>query len=93
MRTGVVYRFGDFTLARDTRQLLRGSDEVHLSPKAFDLLACLLANRHRAVPKAELQDHIWPDTFVEETGLARVIFEVRRALGDDAERPRLVRPI
>jgi DNA-binding winged helix-turn-helix (wHTH) protein len=93
MRTALVYRFGDFTLACDTRQLLRGSEEVHVSPKAFDLLSVLLANRHRAVPKAELQDHVWPSTYVEETSLARVILEVRRALGDSAERPHLVRTV
>ena len=66
----VSYRFGPFTLDYGTRQLLSDADEIHLSPKAFELLTILLANRPRAVSKAELQERLWPSTFVEETNLA-----------------------
>ena len=38
-------RFGPFTLDSDTRQLLRGDTEMHLSRKAFDLLSTLLAQQ------------------------------------------------
>ena len=89
----VVYRFGDFTLDEDTRQLLANGDEVHLSPKAFDLFAVLVANRDRAVPKTELQQRLWPSTFVEETNLASLVAEVRRALSDSAVTPRFVRTV
>ena len=60
----MVYRFGDFVVNRATRQLIADDGEVHLSPKAFDLLVLLLANRQRAVSKAELQEQLWPATFV-----------------------------
>jgi DNA-binding winged helix-turn-helix (wHTH) protein len=33
-------RFGAFTFHVDRRQLLRDGANVHLTPKAFDLLAC-----------------------------------------------------
>jgi DNA-binding winged helix-turn-helix (wHTH) protein len=87
----VTYRFGNFTLDSDTRQLLGGDAEIHLSPKAFDLLTLLVANRHRAVSKAELLEHLWPSTFVEETNLAGLVAEIRRALGDNPARPTFVR--
>jgi len=89
----VTYRFGDFSLDNDTRQLLLNGDEVHLSPKAFELLTVLLANPARAVSKAELQQHLWPSTFVEETNLAGLAAEIRRALGDTASSPRFVRTV
>jgi DNA-binding winged helix-turn-helix (wHTH) protein len=89
----VVYRFAEFTLDRDIRQLFLGTAEVHLSPKAFELLTVLLANRSRAVSKAELQEHLWPSTFVEETNLAGLVAEVRRALGDSASSPEFVRTV
>ena len=38
-------RFGVFTLDAPTRQLLSGSRPIHLSPKAFDLLALLVQQR------------------------------------------------
>ena len=89
----VVYRFGGFTLDEGTRQLMASGVEVHLSPKAFELLAMLLANRSRAVPKAELQDRLWPTTFVEETNIAGLVAEIRRALGDPASTPVFVRTV
>jgi DNA-binding winged helix-turn-helix (wHTH) protein len=89
----VLYRFGDFTLDTATRQLLSSDSEVHLSPKALDLLAALIADRSRAVSKAELMQRLWPSTFVEETNLAGLVAEIRRALHDPAPDPRLVRTV
>jgi hypothetical protein len=66
---------------------------VHLSPKAFELLAVLLANRSRAVSKAEIQQHLWPSTFVEETNVAGLVAEIRRALRDAASTPTFVRTV
>jgi DNA-binding winged helix-turn-helix (wHTH) protein len=85
------YRFGRFVLEQDGRQLLLGRDEIHLSPKAFDLLTILIANRTRALPKTELQERLWPSTFVEETNLASLVAEIRRALRDTATRPTFIR--
>lgn len=87
------HRFGEFTLDPDTRLLLSNGAEVHLSPKAFDLLTLLVANRARAVSKGELQQRLWPSTFVEETNLATLVAEIRRALRDPAAAPRFVRTI
>ena len=85
------YRFGSFTLDPRTRRLLRGADEVHLSPKAFDLLQLLIEDRSRTIPRAELHERLWPSTFVLETNLAGLVAEVRRALEDSAEDPQYVR--
>jgi DNA-binding winged helix-turn-helix (wHTH) protein len=89
----LVFRFGDFTLDLDTRQLCHGRTEVHLSPKGFALLAFLLDNRSRAVSKADLQQHLWPSTFVEETNLASLVAEIRRALGDSSSSPTFIRTV
>lgn len=90
---GVSYRFGRFVLDGGTRQLLCDGDEVHLSPKAFELLSILLANQPRAVSKAELQERLWPTTYVEETNLAGLVAEIRRALRDSATRPVFLRTV
>jgi DNA-binding winged helix-turn-helix (wHTH) protein len=89
----VVYCFGDFTLDHERRQLFLNKSELHLSPKAFELLAALLANRSRALSKEELQEHLWPSTFVEETNLAGLVAEIRRALRDSASSPVFVRTV
>jgi DNA-binding winged helix-turn-helix (wHTH) protein len=89
----VTYRFDGFILDADTRRLLRGSQEMHLSRKAFDLLLVLVENHTRAVPRAELQTHLWPSTFVLDTNLASLVKEIRRALADSADHPRFVRTV
>ena len=84
-------RFGPFSLDAATRQLLRNDREVSLSPKAFQLLSLLVANRERAMSKQELHQSLWPSTFVLETNLSSLIAEIRRALDDDTAKPQFVR--
>ncbi len=76
-------QFGEFVLDGDARELRRGSQPVHLTPKAFDLLAILVAERPRVVSKTRLQDVLWPDTFVVDANLPVLVSEIRHALGDD----------
>jgi DNA-binding winged helix-turn-helix (wHTH) protein len=92
-RPRMSVRFGRFTLDGSSRELRAGGRLVSLSPKAFDLLALLLTERPRALSKAELRDRLWPDTFVGETSLPRVIGEIRRALGDRRDEPSFVRTV
>jgi len=89
----VIVRFGGFTVDFGGRQLLRGAEEVHVGPKAFELLEALLAKRPRALSKAELQNQLWPRTFVSESSLTSVVTELRAALGDEARQPRFVRTV
>lgn len=85
--------FGRFTLDDRARQLLRDTEPVHLSPKAFDLLALLIHRRPDAVTKADIHQRLWPDTFVSDVNLAVLVTEIRTALGEDARRPAFVRTV
>ena len=91
LRRWCTYYFDPFTLDPRTRQLLREGREVHLSPKAFELLQLLIQSRTRAMSRTELQKHLWPSTFVLDTNLASLVAEIRRALGDTADDPRFLR--
>jgi DNA-binding winged helix-turn-helix (wHTH) protein len=88
---GVTYQFDAFTLDVGTRRLMRDHEEVHLSPKAFDLLLLLVENRSQAMAKGELHRRLWPSTYVTETNLAGLIVELRRALADSADQPQYIR--
>jgi DNA-binding winged helix-turn-helix (wHTH) protein len=89
----VRVRFGDCVFDSGTRELLREGRPVVLSPKAVALLAALLESRPRALGKPELHRRLWPDTFVAGSSLPRLVNEVRRAIGDAADRPRFVRTL
>ena len=75
-------RFGAFTLDVERRRLERGDQNVHLTPKAFDLLSLLVYEAPRVIPKAELHQRLWPGTFVSDATLAGLIKELRKALDD-----------
>ncbi len=85
--------FGEFVLDRRTRALMRGVDPVALSPKAYQLLETLVVSRPTALSKVDLQNRLWPDTFVVEKNLANLVSEIRRALDDTASTPRFIRTV
>lgn len=87
------HHFGGFTLDDSTREITLNEGQIHLSPKAYDLLLVLIENRSRAVSKPELLQQLWPDTYVEETNLAGLVAHLRRVLGDSADEPRFIRTI
>lgn len=84
-------RFGPFTLDLDTRQLTRDGREIHLAPKAFELLTTLVSERPKVLPKAVLQERLWPGTFVAEANLSNLVAEIREALADEARAPVFIR--
>jgi DNA-binding winged helix-turn-helix (wHTH) protein len=85
--------FGEFAVDRESQQLWRGDQEVHLVPKAFDLLELLLSERPRAVSKQRIRDRLWPRSFASESTLSSLVVDLRAALEDDARRPRYLRTV
>lgn len=77
--------FGDFTLDLRRGKLLRGSEELKLRPKSFEVLKYLVENSGRLVGKDELMGAVWPDTAVTDDSLVQCLIEVRRALGDSKQ--------
>ena len=86
-------RFGDFTFDDDRRQLEKNAEDIHLSPKEFELLKLLIDNRPNALSKAILHSDLWPDTFVSEVSLAALVARLRSALGEQARGGGIIRTI
>jgi DNA-binding winged helix-turn-helix (wHTH) protein len=83
--------FDHFVLDLDQRRLLKGGVDVHLQPKAFELLRVLVEARPKALSKQEILDAVWPGIFVSENNLATVVRDLRTALDDDAQTPHYIR--
>jgi TolB-like protein/DNA-binding winged helix-turn-helix (wHTH) protein/Tfp pilus assembly protein PilF len=79
-----IYRFDEFELDRFRRTLTRDHAPVALSPKAFELLAYLVANPGRVVTKEELIKAVWPESFVQESNLTQHVSWLRKAFADRA---------
>jgi DNA-binding winged helix-turn-helix (wHTH) protein len=84
---------GPFVVDLDGRQLLRDGSAIRLTPKAYHLLTLLVTAAPRALSKDELQQHLWPDTFVDEANLSVLAAELRAAMADDARHPSYVRTV
>ena len=86
-------RFAEFTIDSGTRQLHDGGRDVHLSPKAFDLLCLLIEAAPKVVEKADLYSRIWPNTHVVDANLNILIGEIRRAIGDSPQDAKFIRTV
>lgn len=74
-------RFGRFEIRFAERQLLADGQPTLLGARAFDVLAALVDQRDRVVPKAELLDLVWPGLVVEENNLQVQVSALRKLLG------------
>ena len=85
-----LYEFGPYRIDPSRNLLLRGSQPVPLTSKAFETLLTLVERSEQDVSKEELMRKLWPDTFVEEANLVQHISMVRKALGETPQDRRYV---
>ncbi|HXK09163.1 MAG TPA: winged helix-turn-helix domain-containing protein [Vicinamibacteria bacterium] len=81
------YRFADLVLSPARRSLRRGGHDVPLIPRYLDLLILLVERRDVALHRREIFDRVWADVVVSDGALSQAIRTLRRALGEDADRP------
>src|SRR5467141_3349214 len=67
------------------RVLLRDGQPITLPPKDLETLLVLVERAGHIVEKEELLEKVWPGVFVEESNLARHIFNLRQVLGDSPD--------
>jgi len=77
---GMRWRFGAYELDLARRELRIAGEPRQLQPQVFAVLAFLVRNRHRVVPKEEILRELWPDAVVTDASLQRAVSLARRAL-------------
>lgn len=82
-----TYRFGPFTFRPDQQVLVREEQPVQIGGRALAILAALVERPGELLTKDELVHIVWPQTHVEDGNLRVHISAIRRALGDDSDRP------
>jgi len=88
-----LYEFGEYRLDAVERLLLRGDQPIPLTPKAFDTLLVLVKHSGHLLGKDVLMKEVWSDAFVEEANLARNVWTLRRALGEDEGEHRYIETV
>jgi DNA-binding winged helix-turn-helix (wHTH) protein/tricorn protease-like protein len=88
-----LFEFGPFRLDTSERLLLRAGEPVSLTPKAFDLLVCLIEHRGHLLERERLLQMVWPDAVVEEANLSYNVSLIRKALGDGENGERYIETV
>jgi DNA-binding winged helix-turn-helix (wHTH) protein/tetratricopeptide (TPR) repeat protein len=93
MQEPVGFVFGPFRLDVRDERLWRGSDVLPLRHKTLGVLHALLARAGQLLTKEALLAEVWPETAVSVTVLTVAIRELRRVLGDQAQRPQFIETV
>jgi predicted ATPase/DNA-binding winged helix-turn-helix (wHTH) protein len=89
----VIYECGDLRVDPANRRLTRGGTEVPVEPKAFAVLLVLIARAGHLVTRDELLDAVWGHRHSTPATLNRAVALLRRAVDDDADRPRFIHTV
>ncbi|MCL2450679.1 MAG: winged helix-turn-helix domain-containing protein [Polyangiaceae bacterium] len=89
----MIFQFEDFELDESQFELRRAGETIAVPLKALELMICLVRDRHRLVTRDELCDGPWRGAVVSDSAISQVVKQARRALGDDADKPRLIRTV
>jgi two-component system KDP operon response regulator KdpE len=90
-REGVapIIQAGDITIDLIKRLVSRGGEGVHLSPREYDLLACLAEGGGKVLTHRQLLTAVWGPANVEDVQYLRVfIGHLRQKLEADPAAPR-----
>ena len=84
---------GDWSVDAATNDIWRGSERVHLEPKAVDLLLALARRANQVMSREELLAQVWSGTVVGDDVLTQAILKLRKALGDTSREPEYIQTI
>lgn len=88
-----LYEFKEFRLNVKEKILLRGDEQIPLTPKVFETLCLFVENAGRLIEKGELMEKLWGDSFVEESNLTFNIRQLRIALNDNIQNPIFIKTV
>jgi two-component system, OmpR family, KDP operon response regulator KdpE len=82
---------GDLVIDYDRRRVIRGADEIRLTPKEFELLSLLAKNADRVVTHETILKAVWGQHATEQPEhLWVLIRQLRKKLEIDPSQPRLL---
>ena len=81
-------RFADIDVDIPARRIVRGDQEIHLTPIEFRLLAVLLNNPGKVLTQRQLLNQVWGPNAVEHSHYLRIYMgHLRQKLEADPARP------
>lgn len=84
---GGSFRVGDWLIHPEVSEVVGAGGVTRLEAKPMAVLVELASRAGRVVSREDLLAAVWGDSFVTEEVLTHSVWELRRALGDDARNP------
>jgi DNA-binding response OmpR family regulator len=86
--SGPLYAAGNLTVDMDKRQVIRGKEQIPLTPTEFRLLQCLVQKRGQPVSESTLAQEVWGTHRTGDTAVVRrYVWLLRQKLEDDPAHP------
>lgn len=89
----MIHRIDRFELDTDRYELRQEGESVPLEPQVFALIAYLVTNRDRMIPKGELIEKVWNGRVVSDSAVSSRVKKARKALGDDGKAQRVIQTV
>src|SRR5262245_36927317 len=87
------FNLGEWQVEPELNIITRAGREIRLEPTVMALLVCLSERAGAVVSKDELMRQVWAERCVTDGVLTTSVWELRRALGDDARNPRFIQTV
>lgn len=87
------FRLGEWLVQPELNTIVKAGEALRLEPKVMALLLCLSERAGEVVLKESLIQRVWADRFVSDEVLTTTVFELRKALGDEAKHPRFIQTV
>ncbi|GAB3301876.1 MULTISPECIES: MtrAB system response regulator MtrA [Pseudoclavibacter] len=86
-----IIRVGDLTLNVNAHEVLRGDEQINLTPLEFDLLLTLAAKPQKVFTREELLEQVWGYQYKADTRLVNVhVQRLRAKVEHDPDHPKIV---
>ena len=82
---------GDLSIDRNSRRVKRGSEEIFLTPKEFDILYFLASNRGQVFTKEQIYQAVWDrDYLLDDSNIMAFIRKLRKKIEPSPDSPKYI---
>jgi len=86
-----ILEAGDFQIDLEAHTVTQRGNEIHLTPKEFDLLVHLLRNAGKVLTHRALLGAVWGGDYTEQNEYLRVLVgQLRKKIEPDPSEPRYI---
>ena len=82
---------GDLTIYTSARRVVRGDEEISLTPKEFDILCFLARNKGEVFTKEQIYQAVWDDEYLlDDSNIMAFIRKIRKKIEPNPDAPQYI---